>query len=1573
MKRILLSALSVFIWLLSIHAQDLPSPPERTGTPGIPGLEADSRKASQADADILITPMSEGLAAEQMVEVILGTGVNTSNISYTGSSLASGVFTNGMSTGIEFESGIILSSGWAQSLLGPNNSSSASNSNGLPGDADLSAIIGNSTYDASVLEFDFVPNTEFLTFNYVLFSEEYPEFLSFSDVFAFILDGTNIALIPGTTQPVAIGTVNHQTNASYYVDNTGGIYNVQADGFTTVFTASAMVTVGQTHHIKLAIADMSDHVYDSWVLIEGSSFSSLGSIIGTVVDNTSGQPIQDATVTATGSETFEATTNANGQYQLLNLPFGYGYEISAVAPEYEQAFFTGINVLQSDPVVQLDVLLDPISGNFDVTSLSPDPNPSVSRAMPNAKFVHRYYYVYNRDDNSPGVSIPVTVRIGSSDWIFLSDNKGIVDIAIPESLLPDAVGSVLNCQITTVINTPLDTPIDFQVQIIHPEYQKYWGEAKEASASFLNFHGGISSNSVTKLTESQSSNGYPEELALTLGDNAHIGIGASVGVEAMIKVNNFTAGGSAKADAETDVGIDEERGYKFDYISQSEKEALAKYYFYSKGNFDQFDLSLIRLFTVVEEYLVENYLVDDYFDFEKGGLVVRGQASASADLGFPVIPGLPMHLSADAEVHASASTSQGVMLDAQYNSSYYMGFAVDGGASASTDMMITLPKSNFTQQLEEKLSFFDQSISGDWHRGFSLVLSEDRVELALVRRNLHNETGWETVEKYTVTGEDVLYYFSSIDIIGSLVNYFEGQGVIEAVIQNTTYVGAIVQMFEILATLGSELASGDLMVEYETSRSDFSETIVQDLYIGFGIKALADISASLGGGKTVEKGRTKIIEQGEWLNFKHLPLVEYNTNTPDIGIEYEELVQEIIDDIPLYIRALYGAYKVIKFFSSFESAEELLVMDLGGGSSLEIETDYVPTGVDSIYCLTWGWYGDPGTTKSTARKSTNYDIYEGTKSAAQELYKMEYGIGGFYQFEPGGLTLNGTADLTIAYQEEELEDVDESRLAIYLEDKSNQKWEYVGGVVDQNNHSVRAPISVMGVYTVAPAIPDGEIVVHVGSDTIIADGVSTTLISTEPIQYNNQSLVDDGEVFTVFISHGTILDEDLDPDTDGIQLSSQSGVVQLELRSSTSGATSQISISSLKGYAEGNSEVHFLDQTAPAVPQLLLAEGVNGSIMMEWTPVESEDLAGYKVYFDPDSEIPPYNGLAKIQGSPSPITIGKDSTYTIAYLFEDSTYHVCMTAIDFSGNESGYSNVLTTSMATNQAPEVLNQELFFQDICNNDSQVGMLVASDPDGDDLSFSIVSGLNASIFEIDEFTGLVTMKTGPLNYRDEQNLIIEVTDNGPGKLSSNAILTIRTECYENHPPQVEDASFLLKEVDVSQGLVLGTIEAYEPDGGQTVSYHLVPEDDSKGFMVDISSGEIGISDVEQLNFGDYGECILRLVAMDNGEGWLTDTSWVTISYSPTSNRSLNLDPDLLIYPNPTLGMVYISSASMSSKVISLELYSMIGNRLLNSSEHILLNDRYALDLGSYLPGMYILRIIQEGEVQTAYIIKQ
>jgi len=224
---------------------------------------------------------------EELVTEILTTGcVQALNVQYTGNPNSIAYFSSG-TPALDFEEGIILTSGNAHDMDGPNVSNNTSGNMGTPGDNDLNNVINSQTRDAAVLEFDFIPASDHVEFQYVFGSEEYEEYVgsNFNDVFAFFVSGgpenynnQNIALIPGTSTPVSINNVNQNVNSDYYINNDNGAY-LEFDGFTVTLTAELDVTPCETYHMKLAVADVSDRIYDSGVFLKAGSFISGTSVV----------------------------------------------------------------------------------------------------------------------------------------------------------------------------------------------------------------------------------------------------------------------------------------------------------------------------------------------------------------------------------------------------------------------------------------------------------------------------------------------------------------------------------------------------------------------------------------------------------------------------------------------------------------------------------------------------------------------------------------------------------------------------------------------------------------------------------------------------------------------------------------------------------------------------------------------------------------------------------------------------------------------------------------------------------------------------------------------------------------------------------------------------------------------------------------------------------------------------------------------------------------------------------------------------------------------------------------------
>ena len=227
-----------------------------------------------------------GMSPTTLAQDLAGAGVTVSNVTYTGAKQQAGRIHVVDPAVVSFNDGVIMSSGNIADVVGPNKSDSTTGDMAGAGDPTLDALIQNTqtvnpaTYDASVLQFDFVPTASQVYFTYTFGSDEYLEWVNlFNDVFGFFVNGTNCATTPSGA-PVSIDTINSQVNPNLFRDNSfssppANPINIESDGLSVELVCSAPVNVGQVNHMKLAIADTSDQILDSVVMIKANSLSTV--------------------------------------------------------------------------------------------------------------------------------------------------------------------------------------------------------------------------------------------------------------------------------------------------------------------------------------------------------------------------------------------------------------------------------------------------------------------------------------------------------------------------------------------------------------------------------------------------------------------------------------------------------------------------------------------------------------------------------------------------------------------------------------------------------------------------------------------------------------------------------------------------------------------------------------------------------------------------------------------------------------------------------------------------------------------------------------------------------------------------------------------------------------------------------------------------------------------------------------------------------------------------------------------------------------------------------------------------
>jgi len=233
--------------------------------------------------------------ANDLVDKLIGSSacLSVSNINlkgYDSNGIKSYGFISSNNSGFEINEGILLTTGDALKSSGVFSGIQSFEPSDWLGDIDLETavnIVGTS--NATILEFDFIPNTNKISFEYMFLSEQYlrqgdPGGCGYTDGFAFLIKKTtdsnykNLALVPNTNVPITSETVRglggrcQESNSQYFGHYNPDRTQTNFNGQTAILTAETNVVPGVKYHIKLVIADQGNGKYDSGVILKAGSF-----------------------------------------------------------------------------------------------------------------------------------------------------------------------------------------------------------------------------------------------------------------------------------------------------------------------------------------------------------------------------------------------------------------------------------------------------------------------------------------------------------------------------------------------------------------------------------------------------------------------------------------------------------------------------------------------------------------------------------------------------------------------------------------------------------------------------------------------------------------------------------------------------------------------------------------------------------------------------------------------------------------------------------------------------------------------------------------------------------------------------------------------------------------------------------------------------------------------------------------------------------------------------------------------------------------------------------------------------
>lgn len=242
--------------------------------------------------------------------------------------------------------------------------------------------------------------------------------------------------------------------------------------------------------------------------------------------------------------------------------------------------------------------------------------------------------------------------------------------------------------------------------------------------------------------------------------------------------------------------------------------------------------------------------------------------------------------------------------------------------------------------------------------------------------------------------------------------------------------------------------------------------------------------------------------------------------------------------------------------------------------------------------------------------------------------------------------------------------------------------------------------------------------------------------------------------------------------------------------------------------------------------------------------------------------------------------------------------------------------------------------------------IGTLAASDPNGETLAFTLLSGNESDAFALSSSGELTVANSIPLDFEVNSQFDLEVrVSNVSGNTATASITILLNDLEENGAPLMEDQSFSLEE-NSPNGTLVGTLLATDPDN-DPLTFTLLSGNDEGIFNLS-ETGELSVANEALIDF-EVNPTVSLIAEVSDSE--LTAEATLTITITDVDELILSSSiayGRIKVYPNPTQNIIWIDWAEFQEVVLS----DLSGKEIHRS-------DQIKLDLSSLKSGIYVIRL--------------
>ncbi len=998
-----------------------------------------------------------------------------------------------------------------------------------------------------------------------------------------------------------------------------------------------------------------------------------GSIAGRVLGNST--PLANAQVELEGTD-YRTSTLADGTFILANVPSGSGYVLATFVNGYVSKRITDITIKAG--TTQLgDIVLLVAGRPYRIVALSPDVNPPETK-VEYGGVGYRYYRILAADGKTPVGDAPVSVRLAggstisqagdeSKNWAGriagVSDSDGVVRLRLPAAAL-GTTGSLVNLEVVESGTVKMK----FNARVIPREYDQVWkhkaGGGVSGKVTGIRLGGsGAYETEVRRNIQGGEISGE----TITRSREAEVRAGVEAG--AGIKIG---AGASAKAGAGGFTTVDLKTTYVFNHGTTDAGENAMKVYV-ALGDTLSLALGPAKAFYDFATAVIEPSYLNANLESVVGELRIGGYAEAGADLGLKLDKqtriGAGVELTGEMAGLFGYQESYGKKPDSKEpESSYSLGLAtsfsaaVQAGASFGKNGKESgLNICMFNLGGEEE--FRGRVVTGLRNSNLRRIEIEQTATLeAGVPAHL---AGWQEYDNPLLQDQRRREFTETVKFnlpeTGAFTRLSAQAPIWNAIAGGGQ--GSVIRVSSPADLLSSVLQSAfndGTALEYEKSvYAAEQKTLGLDVDLDVFV---AGLGVSLEGG--LERGAEVVNEYGRLWQYKRMVLQTYP------ALSGSEFPSETILDLERrwVVYAVNPIAQALKQFEQVVANTSSTVIEAGEGAAHAV-LDFGQGVIDAGSTIIIQWLPPTSGSGLKALALREMDLmsmpaYLPPAGASNYIY----GIGGIYRFTSTN-AFKGTGTLAITYRDGDVTGLNEEDLRIYQLPDGTNRWRLIGGTVDTVSNIVSVTITNLGTFAVAPPLPTGDLWLNPSTNTLRADGVSQMTVTVTNLLLNNRNSATQPWLFTAAAVGVDIVNPDLDTNQPGVQLISSNASVTLVLHAPAGGNYASVSLASVAGDASGQLGINLQDDAAPATPTNVIVKAGQSRIWISWDANTESDLAAYRVYYRLGQNGPPYDGVAAIDGTPSPVQVAATNAL-LRGLTLGTNYFVAVSAVDSTGNES---------------------------------------------------------------------------------------------------------------------------------------------------------------------------------------------------------------------------------------------------------------------------------------------------------------